>query len=444
VITQLRAEIAEILQNHGGVMTAGELVAALLAVRGCARPEPVRSTLATAVARAAVETERVVKETAFIVRRSGSRTFIAENQEIADYAERLGKEADQLADADPIAAPIRVVETLQKIRVPGDRTLQAGRLVALAAAASTKAALSSRLEIYPRELDPLRTLKLAQGALFGTRELTVREIRERILGRYSEAAPLPARPMLDELLKEAGLDYEWSPSAAQGEGAYLSRAKTFAQTTSGSTSLTRLSTTEYPPTEITPEIAEARRFEEKLEWAVKHGAFLTLTVPPRYLGRAEQELVRRFPVTRKSIEQLLIHGLKVAGDNAKVAWNVILRADGASRDTQDWKNLLRLVNRAIPQVQKDLASVDNTLLVVHPGLLARYDRLDLLEWIRDQVNRRDGLHGAWVLVASDAQSDLPRLDGHAVPVITRGQWERIPNAWIANLHRSARGEGAVA
>ncbi|MGH7859951.1 MAG: BREX system serine/threonine kinase PglW, partial [Candidatus Binatia bacterium] len=443
-ITQLRTEIAEILDKNGGVMTAAELAMAILAVRGCARSEPARSRLTVAVARAAVETERALKEPAFIVRRSGSRVLIAESQELADYAERLGKEADQLAEADPIAAPIRVVETLQKIRVPGERTLQAGRLVALAAAVSTKAAVSSRLEIYPRGLDPLRSLKLAQGALFGARELTVEEIRDRVSGRYPEAAPLPPRPNLDELLKDAGLEYEWSPSARGGEGAYQSRAKTFVQTSSGSTSLTRLTTTDTPPSEITPEIAEARRFEEKLEWAVKNGAFLTLTVPPKHLVRAEQELTRRFPVIRKSLEELVIRELKAAADRAKVSWDVVLRADGAPRESQDWRNLITLVKRSVPELEKDLATADRTLLLVHPGLLARYDRLDLLEWVRDQVTRRDGLHGAWVLVASDAQSDLPKLDGQAVPVITRGQWERIPNAWLANLHRSARPSGEAA
>lgn len=444
VITQLRTEIAEIVNKNGGAISASELATAVLAIRGCARPEPARSRLAVAVARAAVETERALKEPALIVRRSGSRVLVAETQELADYAERLAKEADQLAEADPIAAPIRVVETLQKIRAPGERTLQAGRLVALAAAASANAAVSSRLEIYPRGLDPLRTLKLAQGALFGARELTVEEIGDRVYGRYPEAAPLPPRPKLDELLKEAGLEYEWSPSARGGEGAYQSRAKTVAQTTSGSASLTRLTTTDTLPKEITPEIAEARRFEEKLEWATKNGAFLTLTVPPKYLVRAEQELVRRFPVVRKSLEELVIRALKVAADKAKVAWNVVLRADGTSRDSQDWRNLMTLVQRAIPEVQNDLAATGKTLLLVHPGLLARYEQLNLLEWVRDQVTHRDGLQGAWVLVASDAQSELPKLDGHAVPVITRGQWERIPNGWLANRHRAGRSSGEAA
>ena len=57
------------------------------------------------------------------------------------------------------------------------------RLLRLAAAASESAAVSSRQELYPRNMPAERALKLAQGALLGARELTVDQIRQRVLGR---------------------------------------------------------------------------------------------------------------------------------------------------------------------------------------------------------------------------------------------------------------------
>ena len=83
----------------------------------------------------------------------------------------------------------------------------------LAAAASTRAAVSSRLEIYPRGMPAERALKLAHGALLGAPELTVEQIRERVLARYPEAEPLPGRPALDGLLSASGLAPHWVAEA---------------------------------------------------------------------------------------------------------------------------------------------------------------------------------------------------------------------------------------
>ena len=87
--------------------------------------EPLRTRQAAAVARAAIETERDRASPRWIVRRphDGGRILIArdeldedgtqrvDGQRLADYAERLGKEADKLAEADPLLPPDRVAES---------------------------------------------------------------------------------------------------------------------------------------------------------------------------------------------------------------------------------------------------------------------------------------------------------------------------------------------
>ena len=57
-IENMREDIAALLENQGGVMTATELAEALLSSRGSMQSEPVRTRQALAVLRAAVETER--------------------------------------------------------------------------------------------------------------------------------------------------------------------------------------------------------------------------------------------------------------------------------------------------------------------------------------------------------------------------------------------------
>jgi hypothetical protein len=300
------------------------------------------------------------------------------------------------------------------------------------------------MEIYPRGMPANKALKLAHGALFGASELTIAELRRRVEGRYPDAEPLPDRPALDQLLDELGLELRWQPSAANGIGAFF---YTEADTTGYTSSThhvrfqTRLGAAPTTPVvEVRPEIADARVFEGKLHRANTEGAFLALLTSPRQLIRAEEELLRRFDLNYQNLDEIFINAMKQQALAAGVEWKVVLQADATSKESQDWRNLSILIGRAIPLIEQQLSQSDKTVLLTYPGLLARYDRLDLLERLRDMVGTPGGaLHGLWVLLPSDEGVALPTLNGKPVPVISSGQWARVPDAWIYNAHRSDNG-----
>ena len=75
------------------------------------------------------------------------------------------------------------------------------------------------------------------------------------------------------------------------------------------------------------------------------------------------------------------------------------------------------------------------LLLVHPGLIARYDQMAVLETLRDRVGHDVPCPGLWVLVATDGQNDMPMLDHAEIPLITPGQRAKVSESWIDNLHR---------
>ena len=340
-MTKLRAEVADILHAAGGVMSVGELCEAVLTARGSVQDEPYRTKLATAVTRAAVEVERIIAEPRFMVRRDGERVLVATNQELADYAFRLGHGADRLAAEDPLTPPARVLQTLRAIVLPAGATeLADTRLIRLAAAASAHAAVSSRQELYPKGMGAARALKLSQGALLGVPSLTVAQIRERVSSRYPEAEPLPDRPVLDDLLRVAGFDFQWDATAKQGTGGYVSRVRDTIAITSGSESISRLPTVTGPSQaiEITPEIADARQFEEQLQRAIKDGSFLVLLVHPKYYQRARDELCSRFPLTLIDFEALFIKALREVAEKARVNWDLVLKTD-AIPHAGDWHKL---------------------------------------------------------------------------------------------------------
>jgi serine/threonine protein kinase len=429
-IGRLRSDIAGILEANGAVMSARELAQALVLKRGTVQDEPHRTRCALAVARAAVETEQAVVEPRFHERREGAKVLIATREAMVDYALGLGTIADGLAAMDPLPAPARVLTELQKLDIPTDIVISTTRLVMLAAAASDTAAVSSRLEIYPRGMDAGRAIYFALGALVGPEALTPAQIEARVRGRYPEAAPLPARPALDALLLQAGWEVDWHA----GAGVYRSRT-TATLVTSDTSYAPRFATTSAAPREVTPEVADARQFEARLEHAIAHGAFLALKVQPRLLLRAERELAARFAVERRSIEKLLLDSMREEARKAGAHWDVVVRADASLHDSRDWQNLLLLVRRALPAVEQKLLDTDQTLLLVYPGPLARYDQLDLLDRLRNHVGKPGAPRGAWVLVPCDDAHAAPVLDGKPIPVITRGEWADVPEPWVLNAHR---------
>ncbi len=433
-LTKLRGDITELLKTAGGVMIVAELAEAILVARGSVQDEPRRTSLATAVARACSEVERTMAEPRFLVRRDHGRVLVAMSQDLASYAGRLGDEADTLANEDPLVPPSRVLQRLREISVPADTViLTDARLVRLSAAASKHAAVSSRQELYPRGMDAARAIKLSQGALYGVPFLTVLQIQDRISGRYPEAAALPDRPALDELLRSAGFDFNWD-ATGKGVGCYVSRLRDAISVTSGSESVSRWATASgtLPAGEITPEIADARQFEERLERGIKEGAFLALMVNPKCYERAAQELCERFPVELVDFEGLFIDALRDVATKAGAKWDAIVNAD-AVPGSDAWKKFMVLVNRAMPIIEQRLHDATKTMLLTYPGLLARYDQMPLLERLREKVGRRDGIPGIWMLIPGDQQA---LLDGKAIPIISPGQRTRIPENWIRNEHRA--------
>ena len=316
------------------------------------------------------------------------------------------------------------------------------RLVRLAAAASQRADVSSRQEIYPRGMDALRALKLSQGAVApspskkeGRSTLTIEQLRERVRSRYSLSESLPSRPMLDQLLREAGFtEWLWDPVGDSGRGCYATPLAVAG--TTGSESIHRFPTSvgRMESAILSPEEADARLFEERLQRAAHDGAFLTLLVNHKDYQRATDELTQRFPIQLVDFEGLFLDALREVATQAKVDWELVVKTD-ATPGQENWDKLTRLVGRAITAVEQQLIGTKQTMLVVYAGLLARYDRMDLLERLRDNVGHRDGIHGLWLLVPGSNQA---MLDGKAIPLISPGQRIPIPPSWLQNVHRSDR------
>jgi hypothetical protein len=283
-----------------------------------------------------------------------------------------------------------------------------------------------------------RTIRLSHGALNGLRMLSVAQVHERVAGRYPEAAPLPDRPALDDLLRDAGFDFRWEPGGKDGQGCYVSNLRDMVSVTTGTEPPPRYSTTPGLPAagEVTPEEADARQFEERLQRAIKEGVFFSLLVDPKHYDYVRDEICRRFPVELVDMEGLFLDAVQAVAGKAGVNWDLVLKTD-ATPQAGDWANLMMFVGRAMPAVEERVLAGGQTVLGIYPGLLARYDQMDLLGRLSQKVGRDDGIPGLWLLLPGDHQA---LIDGKAVPLLGPGQRARVPESWIENRHRAARAQ----
>jgi hypothetical protein len=262
-------------------------------------------------------------------------------------------------------------------------------------------------------------------------------MRQRITSRYPAAAPIPEPPVLDDLLREAGIELVWDGDGANGRGCYRPRYLLH-DPSSTATTLPRVSTALQPGASMSPDVEAARALEERLVSAVTERRFLVLTVAQRYLLQAEDEIVRRFPVTRLSLEALLLQEMKATAAALGARWEVALQADAAAPESPDWRRLQTLVRRALPAVEQTLVTAAGPVLLVYPGLLARYDQIQLFERLREACLQRRDTPGFIVLIAADEQRHMPVLDGKPIPVILSSEWARVPEAWLKNVHRGGQ------
>ncbi len=166
-LTGVCNEIEISLGAHGGVMTVPELALSLLAAHGSAeKDDALRLRMAAAVLRASLEAEAALAQWRYQYFEDDPTPLVATSAELADYAKRLARAADEAALAEPLLAPQRAAETLESVHRPESvAPLATQRLLRLATAASKRAALSSRLQIYPRGMAASEALRQSLGAL---------------------------------------------------------------------------------------------------------------------------------------------------------------------------------------------------------------------------------------------------------------------------------------
>jgi serine/threonine protein kinase len=460
----VRTELVDILAEHGRVMTVQELGAALRVKHGADNDSAERTTAkALAVVRAGVEAEHwagmndtsedVDGPRLTVLRRNqGQCVLVAleslrgtddpSGQEMADYANQLGRRADVLAGQDPLPGRGVVVRELRAVPPPQGLDLMADtRLVALAAAASERAASSPRLELYSRELDLVKALRISQAAGGVRREsgITTNDLIKRVHARFPEVTIDPAitHVRMEETLKAAGFPLEYDPATKQFKPPAPEASR---MTSSSSMSLTARSArtaTGLDPTEV---------LNLKLTRAVERGGFLAMTLRGRNLPGAARAVAARYPVTPIDLNRLFVAKLQSLATERHQEWHRLLAIEARFTETGHMAHgLASWIRKAWSEVESqlfDLATGKHTVLFLHDaGLLGHYwnqgghdllTRLQLVAGLPDQIP-----HGLWLLCPAESDVETPRLDRHPVDVTDVSQAVVLRAAFLNQLRAAS-------
>jgi hypothetical protein len=122
---------------------------------------------------------------------------------------------------------------------------------------------------------------------------------------------------------------------------------------------------------------------------------------------------------------------------ANIASDVVHTADREGPSGAAWPKLLRLVHLAADALADRLAKSDRPLLLVQPGLIARYGLAEFLRRLVELGSNRE-TPAMFLLVPMHDTGGMPRIDGTlSIPGLLQGQAMWVSRAWLANRHKAA-------
>ncbi|RSM79382.1 BREX system serine/threonine kinase PglW [Kibdelosporangium aridum] len=433
----LHDELVETLTGLRRVATAAELAERLLSQHGCADTVPVvhRLPFAYAVLRAVIERDVLAKEPRFAIRRHDGRILVAlqaineepldtvSDTQLLDLAADLGDVAKELAGEDPLPTPTAVVRRLLDRARHMDWVWGERRLVQLAASASGTVLSNARMELYPRDLDPARALRLAQaGAGLPDEGLTATALKQRVTNRFPGLSPLPDGRALWDLCRRAGFELNWDGERFHSPSISVTGLASRLRSSSSSSG--------HPVVEGSASADAPARLVD----AMRHGGVRFVTVRPRRASKARARIEEIVGVPVLDVSAKFVRILRAQAKAAAISnFEVVLRADAADPGSRDQLNLSRLLDRTFDALAEELAGqrvlvLDGlTPLGRYPAGTAMLNRL--IEHAR-YGGSADGPDTLILLCPAENERQHPRVGAFTLPQGTPEEWIVGTSAWL--------------
>jgi len=433
-LPELRRQAHQLVDQAGGAVPLSQAARALLGLIPHSRTTPEAEVVVSAAAllRVVAEVEKDEDGGLRTVRLDDKALWLCASDAHTRGVKALGEAGDLLASRSSVPGPGEAARVFAEATLGTPlSSLSVERLAEISATASTSAAKSARLEIYPRGMDPERALALSASQLKSG--LTPAEISRRVQLRYPDARTLPPRPQLDELLQVHGLVFD------EARGQYLRPGEAEHTMMSSRLSTFRRVETALPTQALSmePDAVAARQFDERLRNASERRELRVLAVHADRAREAALSLGKRLGASPVAFDQQLVAAIHQQAHSGGVKnLDVIHLADLEGKTGVHWRNLSSLVERAADSLAATLLPPKAPLLLVQPGLIARY-RLEV--FARKLMDRAQTAEAPiFLLVPTHDTGGIPTINGEfAIPGLLASQVLWVSLAWLTNQHNRA-------
>lgn len=353
------------------------------------------------------------------------KPWLVADETVTGALRDLGSAADELARRVVIASPGEAARALRAVLEDSPlEQLTDETLTNLATQASHQAARSSRLEIYPQNLDPSRALALISSVL--TSELKPDQVRKLVTQRYPAAEALPERPALDSLLLAHGLHY----NTERGEYYRPGAPAVTALTVTGTQLPAPLSNKTTAQRAIDPDHVELDEFEEQITIAIERQSLRVIGVSRKFARPAALFLAQRFQLEVVALDRVFLDCLTRYLNQEEIDRSLVIQADQAGNSAEDWSNLMSVMRDVSALVLKELLPIKKPTLLVQSGILARYELGDFLLQLIEQATAPDSA-ALLLLVPGAVVGGTAQINGSlTIPQVGLPNTLHVPLQWI--------------
>ncbi len=259
-------------------------------------------------------------------------------------------------------------------------------------------------------------------------EITTQDNRRISVRALDASGP---RPALDDLVQGFGLNY------VPSEAVYARPGSDTRMLHTSLSSYTRVATLPTRGPEIEARTVAIHEFEDQVRTCLERRALLVLGVSAERAPDAELALATRFGLVPRSFDALFLAELERQMAAGKVQERVVYDTDAGGIAAGAWPNLIKLARRTATAVAATLLPPRAPLLLTQPGLIDRYQLVDLLRSLVEAA--KDDAAEPILLVVPGHERGAPKIGDTLIPDLLPGQWTWIPKAWIGQQLEPAFG-----
>jgi hypothetical protein len=148
-------------------------------------------------------------------------------------------------------------------------------------------------------------------------------------------------------------------------------------------------------------------------------------------------LTEAFGLRRVSLDDLLLRAIHAIVTRDEIDPALVHEADRAGRTGEDWAEIQGVVEEAAANVAKELFPASAPILLINPGLLARFQLADFLRTMAGSTRQR-GCAAIFLLVPAHDGAGVPLINGErTIPKVGPPQELWVPPEWIKERRRAA-------